>query len=181
MEDVLIELRAFKYFPSLSEETIAFTASIFINGKYAGEAKNQGHGGPTDYRADYGDPKKIAAVKLAEEWCRQQPDIEFGKEGDTFKVKMNLELYIDQLVDEKVKEIEHKKLERQAANKMKRAILFGIDIYHSYKYVQFSSNIEWMVSRPAGINSIKKVIAEFKSNAKPGEQILNTNIPKEWL
>ena len=44
-----IELKNVKHFPSLSQETEAFTASLYINGQHAGFAKNAGHGGSTDY------------------------------------------------------------------------------------------------------------------------------------
>ncbi len=43
-----VELKKVKHSPSLSEETEAFTADVFINGKRAGSVRNSGHGGPND-------------------------------------------------------------------------------------------------------------------------------------
>lgn len=43
-----VSLRNFKHFPSLSQETYAFEATILIDGKLAGSARNYGHGGPTE-------------------------------------------------------------------------------------------------------------------------------------
>lgn len=43
-----IELKKVTYSAALSEETNAFTADIWINGKKAGTARNSGHGGCTD-------------------------------------------------------------------------------------------------------------------------------------
>ena len=44
-----IEIKNIKHSPSLSEETNAFTADIYVNGVKAGSAMNRGHGGCTDY------------------------------------------------------------------------------------------------------------------------------------
>ena len=45
-----IELKNFKPSASLSEETTAYTATIWVDGKRACTAKNSGHGAPDDYR-----------------------------------------------------------------------------------------------------------------------------------
>ena len=45
-----VELKAVKILQSLSEETICFTANIYVNGKKAGWAKNTGNGGSNHYR-----------------------------------------------------------------------------------------------------------------------------------
>src|SRR4051812_38482510 len=42
-----IELRKVQYAAFMSEETNAFEAEVWINGKKEGRAHNQGHGGPT--------------------------------------------------------------------------------------------------------------------------------------
>lgn len=44
-----IELKNIKYFAAGSEETSCFVATIYVNGKNAGEARNEGHGGPTSF------------------------------------------------------------------------------------------------------------------------------------
>lgn len=43
-----ITLKNIKYFPSLSEETHCFSATIYVDGVKAGEASNHGHGGSTE-------------------------------------------------------------------------------------------------------------------------------------
>lgn len=40
-----IELRRFKEFPRMSEETVAFIADLYIDGKKRGAVSNDGHGG----------------------------------------------------------------------------------------------------------------------------------------
>lgn len=47
---MMFQLKSVKYSRSLSEETSAFTANIWVDGKKAGYAKNGGFGGPTDVR-----------------------------------------------------------------------------------------------------------------------------------
>ena len=43
-----IQLKSFKHFPAFSEETLAFTTKLTINGKVVGHADNNGHGGSTN-------------------------------------------------------------------------------------------------------------------------------------
>jgi len=42
-----ITLKSFKWLPSLSHETLCFTAKVLIDGKVVGTAENAGHGGCT--------------------------------------------------------------------------------------------------------------------------------------
>jgi hypothetical protein len=43
-----ITLKKFKSMESLSEETLCFTADVYLDGRKWAEASNYGHGGPTD-------------------------------------------------------------------------------------------------------------------------------------
>jgi hypothetical protein len=47
---VKVELKRLQIYERMSEETTAFNADVWINGKKAGYAKNDGHGGNTDVR-----------------------------------------------------------------------------------------------------------------------------------
>ena len=47
-----VELKRLQIYERMSEETIAFNADVWIDGKKAGYAKNNGHGGNTDVRID---------------------------------------------------------------------------------------------------------------------------------
>lgn len=47
-----IELKRFSHAPRLSEETTAFTADVWVDGKKVGWAKNGGHGGNTMVHLD---------------------------------------------------------------------------------------------------------------------------------
>ncbi len=44
-----INLKSLKYSASLSEETLAFTATVYVDGKRVGDCVSRGHGGPIDF------------------------------------------------------------------------------------------------------------------------------------
>lgn len=43
-----VELKSFKHMASLSEETLCFSARLYVNGKAVADCSNRGHGGMTD-------------------------------------------------------------------------------------------------------------------------------------
>jgi hypothetical protein len=107
-----IELKRIQHARNLSEETNAFTADIYVNGEYVGYAKNDGHGGCTDYHhhakgVKWGangyseaDQAKVdrarRLLREAEEWAKGLSPVksEYFPEG----LAQNLELVIDDLV-----------------------------------------------------------------------------------
>ena len=111
-----IELKKIKFSEHLSEETNAFTAEIYINGKNAGYARNDGRGGCTDYHAHGG---KRDLIEQAEQHCLTLPPINYG----TFQIDMNLENKIDQLFEEWLKSKGEEKLQKD----MLKGICFKID------------------------------------------------------
>ena len=156
-----IELKSIRFSEAMSEETNAFTANLYVNGKLAGYCKNTGQGGCTDY---YGIEKASSdIIKEAEAYCESLPDIDYG----TFTIKNNLEHTIDQLLEDWLKAKETKKLER----KMKTCILVGIpndSSYGVYNFKQPLSNVKLVLLQ----DSIKRI----KNNLHKGEVILNTNL-----
>ena len=54
-----IEVKSVKIAQHMSEETLAFTASLRVNGKRAGSIKNAGHGGPTDIDLNFMKGRKL--------------------------------------------------------------------------------------------------------------------------
>ena len=156
-----IELKSIRFSEAMSEETNAFTANLYINGKKVGYCKNQGHGGCTDYNAD--SPEDRKAIADAETYCKALPktkwkDMEFDQ---------SLESVIDQLLEDWLKAKETKKLER----KMKTCVLVGIpndSSYGVYNFKQPLSNVNTVLLQ----DSIKRI----KNNLHTGEVILNTNL-----
>ena len=65
MKKPIITLKSVKYLKSLSEETPAYTAKIYVNGKFFSDVSNDGHGGSDmydDYTAAAELDKLIAAT-----------------------------------------------------------------------------------------------------------------------
>lgn len=108
-----VELKSFKWFPSMSEETNAFTANVVINGKKVGTARNDGHGGMTDLH--FSDPqigKDFSAWALA-----QPPSV-----SEHGTLEMTADFFIDLLVDALIETQELKKEQKRLA-KIKSAMI----------------------------------------------------------
>lgn len=61
-----IQLKSLKVANHLSEETLAFSATLYVNGKSIGRVKNSGHGGCNEY--DNWPTKEMRDA--ASEWCK---------------------------------------------------------------------------------------------------------------
>lgn len=59
-----IELKNIKYAAFLSQETAAYSATLYVDGKKLGTVENAGHGGCDDFHGDY---KEYAKVDT---WCK---------------------------------------------------------------------------------------------------------------
>lgn len=55
-----IELKAYRPSHLMSEETTAFTATIYVDGKHRGRVMNNGQGGPNRYAGDVQDVASFA-------------------------------------------------------------------------------------------------------------------------
>ena len=158
-----IELKSIKFSEAMSEETNAFTANLYINGKKVGYCKNQGHGGCTDYNADSPEDRKTIAD--AETYCKALPKIKWK----TMEFDQSLESVIDQLLEDWLKAKETKKFER----KMLKAVLVGSpdEDRNSYSYYSFKIPL-------AKVNKghLQAAINTIKSKLKNGEVIINTNL-----
>ncbi|WP_286775073.1 MULTISPECIES: hypothetical protein [Sphingobacterium] len=168
-----IELKNIKHAPSLSEETEAFTASLYINGEHAGYAKNAGHGGSTDYY--HKDAKGKDLIKQAEEYAKT-----FKKPDDPF-VNMALEEKIDDLLYDNLQKKELEKFNKKLAKLIDNGIAYGIP-NDSYAYFTFNHSIEKFLNNIKGVEHIKNLIRN-KIIPKLGSDkiILNTNIPEKLL
>lgn len=181
-----IELKNFKYHPDMSEETSAFSANIHIDGQLVGFAKNDGHGGCTNYHAI--DHKFFDMIRKAEEWAEQQPDIVYPADefSPSFSVKCDLEHVIDQLCYELIEKSENERLRKYVVKHQVSKILVGTKkdgqitaVTGSYKY---KHPIETMLAdQPKGIEFMKEQIVRVKKELAKGEVILNNNIPSEML
>ena len=158
-----IELKSIKFSEAMSEETNAFTANLYVNGKLAGYCKNTGQGGCTDY---YGIEKASSdIIKEAEAYCKALPktkwkDMEFDQ---------SLESVIDQLLEDWFKVKGDKKMEKQ----MQTCILIGSPDENrgSYSYYKFKKPLSEI---PQG--QLQASVFRIKNKLNSGEAILNTNL-----
>lgn len=170
-----IELKKIKFSESLSEETNAFTADIYVNGKNVGYCKNDGHGGSTFYHANSLSTKII--LQNAEKYCQSMPPLitSYGK------LDMSLELMIDELFDKWLKAKDDAKFQKS----LKKDMLKGLCLktHNGYEIKTWSSNgkkidLETMLFTTSRRNIVKKAIEEAKLE---GREILNTNLPKDLV
>jgi hypothetical protein len=172
-----IELKNFKHYDRLSDETYCFTANIWIDGVKCGNAENRGIGGETDYSSD----RRIGSdelIKQAEQFCLRLPSETLVIGDRTITLDMNLTNYIDNLVDEMVKAKYKEKDAQNLRKEMQKAILIGND--EKYAKIGFKIPLnEVMTKHPDYFQkTLKEMLVKHGTN---GNRLLNTNIPIHFL
>lgn len=173
-----IELKNIKHSPSLSEETEAFTANLYIDGVLAGSASNRGHGGPTDYGHDNEAGKEL--IKKAEQYCKELPPTIYPASAGmkAFEVPMNLEHFIDDILGKHLEEKANQQFRKKMEKAMEMSIVVGIPD-DSFGRLTFKSPIDMILVHPRGHDILRDAIKNsLLPNLKAGEKVLNTNIPE---
>lgn len=108
-----IEVRNIQIIDNASEETIAFTAKLFIKGKWVADVKNEGRGGATTYKAI--DAIYQSIIREAEAYCKLMRPFKYDLTGTgiheggvplkTIEAEPNLENYIDYIIFEFLRQI----------------------------------------------------------------------------
>jgi hypothetical protein len=170
-----IELKNIHHSEGLSEETNAFSANLYIDGKMAGTASNRGYGGSTDYRADDENGRKL--ISDAEIYCQGLPPGKFNSNGKDHFFDMDLEGYIDGLVDKYLQEKDSKQFQNKIKRDMEKGIVVGIP-NKSYTLWKFTILIEKLLVHPKGPDLLKNALTkDIIPTLTKGNIILNTNIP----
>lgn len=91
-----IELRKVQVYPRLSQETIAFNADLYLDGKKVGRAENDGHGGQT--RVDGMPYPKFQEINAWVVANVPKETIDMG-DGQAYVMEYDLPSYIDKLVE----------------------------------------------------------------------------------
>jgi len=161
LKNMKIELKNFRFYDKLTEETYCFTANLYVNGIKCGTAENRGYGGETDYCHE-GTEKSKELLRQAEEYC----------------VEKNLTNYIDELVEILVRKKEDEVNARKLNKAMQKAILIGDD--KIYREIGFKMPLREMWEKhPAYFKqTIKEKLEIYKDK---GYRLLNTNIPQQFL
>lgn len=176
-----IGLKNIKHYPKLSDDSEAFSANLYINGKFAAEVSDDGNGGEISV-SPINEAGKVL-VHDAEAFCKAMPPVEIeslkGTEDST--VNMDLELYIAELLgrhlDQKYKEQFEKEIKKGTID----GVVYGIP-GKSYNRLPYKYPIEAILSWPNGAELLKNSIVK---NILPHLQgdviILNRNIPESIL
>ncbi|OJZ06431.1 MAG: hypothetical protein BGP15_04075 [Sphingobacterium sp. 40-24] len=176
-----IELKSIYHSAQLSDETEAFTANLYINGVHAGYAKNEGHGGNTDYYAK--DEKGRELIRQAEEHCKNLPPIEYpaDKYMDAFSVDMDLEHYIDQQLYKYIEKKEAAKFNAKLNKTMLKGIVYGVPD-QSYGSITFNLPLVNVLAHPKGPQTVLQTIKDkILPKLNDGNKLLNTNIPESII
>jgi len=164
-----LDLKAIKFYESMSEETNCFQGKLYINNKYVADVKNTGQGGNTDvYPID-----KLSGMVIqnTNEWLASQPkkkSIEFD-----FEYHRNIESEVDDLFADWLQV----KMDKKFQKEMDKGIMYG-NKYH-YKMTYWKNiSITAMLNNPTGKARLIQVVKDLKAK---GETILNTNLPDEVM
>lgn len=166
-----IELKKIEHNERLSEETDCFSANLYIEGKLAGIASNAGHGGNTNY---YGTSETgWELIRKAEEYCKTLPS---EKHGD-FKIKIDLEYYIDKLLSQYLRARFKKKMQGY----FEQHIVISDNPEKGFNTVKLPKPISELLATRKTKPHFIGMLSRCRCDLKPGEKILNDNIPVEIL
>ena len=169
-----IKLTKFKFYSKLSDETNCFTTNILINDVLAGEAQNAGCGGETFITAK--DKKSEFLLMEARKYVNSLPTIELEGLGS---FKRNLGDYIDDLAQKEIEQLENAKFSKKMLKDMQTGIVTGMDAKSgSYTVYNLGTSIGMMGTNAMALERLKSIVEKIKNEKlKPGERILNTNLP----
>jgi len=140
-----LQLKSIKYTGWMSEETLCFTANLYVDGKVFAEVSNQGHGGSTDFRPH---PKSktempfFFTLHYVEAHCEAMPNLEPCELFDE-GLPMGLELWCNM-------EVESWLARRDLNRKLKSHVLFqmqGKDGIYQTKYHPTVTDGSWKNGR----------------------------------
>lgn len=165
-----IELKNLKIYDKMSEETLAFTADVYVNGKKVAYAQNEGCGGATHYNAYYQADR--ALLVEAEAYCNALPSTKHEFGWKTVELPQSLESVIDAWVY-RVDEEKHKaKFKKKLAKDMIKGLCVGTP--ENYSLIWWKGvTIPQMMASANGRGVLKAKMLELQTQ---GRKVLNNNI-----
>lgn len=96
---VKVALKNLKVIKSMSEETLCFTATAYVDGKKAFDVSNRGHGGCHEY-----DAHDAALMERANDYAKTRPpyvwaDAPTADHCEVHQIPYDLDMLIDDLID----------------------------------------------------------------------------------
>ena len=163
-----VTLKKIVYSEALSQETNAFTADVYIDGKLVGYARNNGCGGSTFVMAH-----DRILLEAAESYFAALPPKPYTHGDRTFELPISLDGMVDEALEDYLNQKHIKKMEKD----MVKGIIHGGK--YGYTLISWANlTLQQMLDSPTGK---VKVINEIQKLNVSGKTILNTNIPKEIL
>ena len=114
-----VELKSFKEHKELSDDSLAFSASLWIDGKRTAIVTNEGQGGMHRIQPTGPTLEKLKANRIKldefEAYCKTLPDKTLTPswtDGEPYSIPMDGDVYIDDLVEEIFKELDKKHEEK---------------------------------------------------------------------
>lgn len=175
-----LELKNIKIGPG-SEETIQFTAELYVEDKFAAYCDNTGKGGCTDIRGY--EPGQKELLKQAEAYCKTLPHVTFGENS----YPVTLEDWVDSEVYKFENKRHFKKEQKRILNGVKRDCETKIVVLNKKVYEEFiagkSMGLNYQIInlkrnlRFYNQTELKKFVDSVKAKLKDDEFIFNTNLP----
>ena len=158
-----IELKSLKIFDAMSEETIAFVADVYVNGKKVAYCKNDGHGGCTYYNCYPNADRTL--LEAAELHCKNLQEEIYG-------FNPSLEDFIDEWVYRVDNEKQASKFQKKLEKNMVKGLCIGTP--DSYTITTWKGvTIPEMMASANGRGVLRAKILQAQSE---GKKVLNTNI-----
>lgn len=166
-----IELKKIKVFNSLSEETTAFTADVYVDGVKCAYARNDGRGGCTNYNRY---ENKMELLRHAEAFCKTLP----SKKYDFGEFEMNLETFIDDALYEHIKSKEDEKFTKKINKLCETNIVYGNLSSNTVYKIGFkgSPKLDDIKKTEYGRMQLKTLLQKTSKELKEGEIIFNKNL-----
>lgn len=166
-----IELKNIKFNLAFSQETTMFQADVYVDGVKTAHAHNDGQGGCTDYHPYQG---KQSLLNKAQEYASSLPEIKYG----SLKIKNTLEIMIDNLLNEHLKQKENAKAEKKIQKLTLNHIVWGVPNGDSYKYISFKGKplFDEIKKNPVGKVMLEKMHMDVKKKLQKDEVIFNKNL-----
>ena len=170
-----IEIKNIKINTAFSEETICFTADVYVNGTKTAYAKNDGHGGCTFYNS-YENKREL--LRQAEAFAQSLPSTTETFGETTITLESNLERMIDDVIYKASNDKENAKFQKKILKATETAIVYGVPNSGSFSSVGFQGKpkLSDVMKTPNGRAAIQSLVLRIKGELKKGEVILNTNI-----
>ena len=171
-----IQIKNIKINDAFSEETICFTADVYVNGTKTAYAKNDGHGGCTFYNS-YENKREL--LRQAEAFAQSLPSTTETFGETTITLESNLERMIDDVIYKASNKKENAKFQKELLKATETAIVFGVPNSGSFRSIPFQGNpkLAKMMLTEEGREAIQSLVLRIKGQLKKGEVIINKNIP----